>query len=428
MIQISERFLEAYQPPKRIVKQSYDLNEVGNIHNQMRTKQVIHLTVEELLKLAHDKNSWANESDADAVLKMRTSNDYRSDYDFSNQTDGYGISEYLGDAEKYIPNLYYLWWAIHNDADIFINVYDGYKLMDMSKRNDMLKEKIIGHTVLIHGTDDERFTLPPNDELSIPLGKVMYNKFATNNYAEDVNIPTLMDPVTILSINLPYDIYQHQMLPHNIYMYDILNKTFSFGSKSKVEFIKIVRHIYENGIDKPIFLRMYGQTLSSPDEETSLILLAAMLLKLPSIPVNIYISSECDTKNNLFDKAYELLPKHSYYINPMFINKSLGPNIIVTRTKHSSEDIIKLSSIYPMEKYVVANQDDFVTVRRFDSTIECEVEDKDQKIHDENLKKANDQISSEIDKQIEKLQEKAKRQEKALKESAVTSEMLKENK
>lgn len=410
-ILVSDRLLEVYQPPERFIKQTYELNEIGNIHHHLKSKQTIKISVEELLKLTEDEKFWAREEDAEIVKRLRTSNEYMNDHDFSDVTNGYDISEYIASVDKYLPKLYYIWWAIHHDADIFINVYDEYSTINNVERNDLLRDKILG----IDAYRNDPMTQLPKDTFDIKLGKITYNKFHKKKYVENVIVPSLMDPVTILSVNLPYEIYSYQQLPINIYTYDVLNKKYLFGSKTKEEFMELVSDIAENGITEPIFLRIHGQTLSSRDEETSLVLLAAMLLKLPSIPVNLYFSSEHYAVNTLFEKTCKYISPSKLYNNPSFINKILGPEIIVHDTNITEEALNKLNNIYPLSHYPEMNHDKYVTVRKFDKELaeKDKSENTESKIHDKTLDAAENKIKDEINLQIEKLTELSARQERA---------------
>lgn len=404
---MTSRFLEGFTPDGKIVKQKYSLNELGNISSHLKSRQVIRLTCDELYQLAEDPDSWFHENDRQLISGLKTSTTYSSEYDFSTHNDGYDISEYVGKIEKYHPNLYYLWWAINNNSDILVNVYDAYSLYDYSIRNEMLKDKIVGINKITHGTDDERMEIP-KDTFNIPLTEYEYVKFQKPVYSENVLIPTLEEPVTILSVNIPYEVYSRQLLPINTYTYDIDLKKYMFGSKTREEFMELVMNIANNGITNPLFLRLHGQTLTCPDEEGSLILLAAMLLKLPTIPVHVYLSNEYDATNDLFDDVYNLSPKHQFYSNPIFINKYFGRKIIVYPTNITDEALNNLSNAYSFNVCPEVNRDEFMVVRRFDSKLNDEYASRSISA-DDGIAEIQAKVHDEINQQIEKLNRRADR-------------------
>ena len=131
MYGINECFLEAYTTPK-LVKSNYILAEPGNVSRHLKSRQTIHLTQEELMKLSKDENFWFYESDIEIYNKLKSMPKMYDDSTFDNITDGYGVSEYIGVHEKYLPSLEYLQYTMENNVDVVVNVYDAYNLYNIS--------------------------------------------------------------------------------------------------------------------------------------------------------------------------------------------------------------------------------------------------------------------------------------------------------
>lgn len=402
---IAEQFKETYESPK-LVKEQYEFIDKGNISNHLKTKQVIKLTLDEMNKLSEDPDFWFYESDMNDYKNINTSSKYETSFDFSKQVDGYDISEYVGKCEKYLPSMHYLWWANHNNKDVMINVYDAYSLVDnnLNRRNEILRDKITG----FHGSSDTinspKLDITPYDDFNIK-SNITYSKFLKNKCTDNVLASKFADPLTIISTNIPYSMYSLQPLPVNIYNWDIDKNVFTFGSYSLKKFESLLKDIMEYGISNPLFMRMEGQVLSSPDEETMLTVLAAKILKLPSIPVNIYFTKERAGINRLMDTLIKFNTPKPIYKNPSFMNSFLAPDIIVHSTNASSLELQRLNSIYPLTEYSGINRDEFITIRKFTGTKNksTNTDPEIEKIVQENLKRAEENINKEISNKIDEL-------------------------
>ena len=263
--------LDSYTPPTLSIRE-HKFIDLGTIHKNLKSRQTIKLSKDEMMNLIKNKDFWFYESDIELCDQLKTIPAIFNDGDFDNITDGYGISEYIGGHEKYLPSIEYLQYIIMNDTDVFMTVYDSYALYDLSKRNDLLKDKITGYSISRHiGDFDEGFEQSlPVYEFEIPAN-IKYTKFSIRKYKPNLMVSCFQDPVRMISVNLPYRFYSMQPLPPNIYNYDIDDKTHKFGSLNAEEFNQVLKDICENGITKPLFMRLNGEILSSNDEETKVI-------------------------------------------------------------------------------------------------------------------------------------------------------------
>ena len=92
-----------------------------------------------------------------------------------------------------------------------------------------------------------------------------------------------------MCVNLPYKYYSEQYIPENIYTYDIDSKKYSFAGMDEETFIKFFNDICENGIRKSVYVQVRNGRIISASDEDYLIILIASYLKLPTIPVVIYM-------------------------------------------------------------------------------------------------------------------------------------------
>lgn len=403
MATLAEQILSSYEPPN-IIKTFNDIVELGNIDVHLKSRQLITITQDEMDKLAEDHDSWFFESDIDAYHNLTRSSEYGSDYDFSKEKDGYGISEYIGKYEKYIPNLYYLWYTKQNNTDILMNVYGAYSLLDMRQRNQILRDKIEGFEKLcrVNANDPEKIQ---GTKFDVELGRCICNRFAKTKYESKVVIPTFIDEITIISTNIPYDIYMNQPLPFNAYNYDIDKKEYFFGSYSYDEFMEILIDIRTNGITDPLFMRLDGELLSTSDDKSMAIITAALILRLPYIPVNIIITTEDNGLNKMMagivkDNTY----KRKIYSNPSVLNKCLAPAAVIHASDISKDNLNKLHSLYNLNHYQTIGNNDIVTLRIYDeSLIKEDNSDPIDDINRQNLQHAEEELNSLINAQIEKL-------------------------
>jgi hypothetical protein len=409
MATIAEQFLGAYEPPK-MMNDKYENSGLTDVSNYLKSKQVISLTQDELKQLAADKDSWFKESNITEFNNLEKSSKYSSDHNFTIIDKDYGISDYIGGYEKYLPSMYYLWWAKKNNENVTINVYDAFSLTDINKRNQILRDKIIGMRKALNKTTEEdriMYNVNPYD-FDFKTSIIKYTRFVESKYVENVTIPSLKNPATIISVNLPLAMYCVQPLPPNIYNYDIDKKVFTFGTYSANDFDEFLHDLAHYGITEPLFMRMNGQFITSTDERTMLTLFAAILLKIPSIPVNIYFTDESFGSNELMEELFKL----GYYDRKLYNGTSymdfiFAPNIVIRETNYRGSMEIN-NSPYPLSTYTEFNSDKYISIRKYDpskandSTLKSNSEEVENLIK-KNLEDINNKVTEEINSVIKKL-------------------------
>jgi hypothetical protein len=282
-----------------------------------------------------------------------------------------------------------------NNNDVVMNVYDAYNLYNIEKRHPILRDKVVGQLLLRHGDDyDQKL---PEFDFKIPE-VIKYSKFNESKYEHDVLISCFQDPVHMISVNIPYDFYAHQQFLPSTYTYDIDTKEHKFGSMDGAEFSEMLNYIATNGIKNPLFMRLNGEVLSSIDDETSMIMFIAKILKLPSIPVTIYLSNENIAKNYLIEAINDNTEnRKSMYKNLGFMKNVFDPYLII----HKPTDTID-SSI--ANQYSVFTNDDLAVVRyRINDNIINPNEEKINKIHKEMHDKEIESINNDINNLIKDL-------------------------
>lgn len=398
---ITEQFLESFNSPK-IIFQDFKTSNFDNIDNylNLKSRQKISITQEEMDELASNKDFWFYESDKEFYDKILSVSDITGDIDYSKITDAFGLSEYVAIHEKFLPYMPYLQYTKMNDSDILINVYDSYSLSGISRRNEILKEKI-NKNLHVKTYPETKDKLPEFD-FNIPKN-IKYGRFVNHTYMPDVMIPCFKDPVHIVSVNIPYNTYVYQPLPISTYNWDIDNKVHIFGGYSIGEFMNLFEDICTNGIQKPLFMRLDGKILSSIDNETNLIIFIAKLLKLPSIPVSIYLTNEDIGINHLikgmvYDKIGDIT-----ITNIASINKDLFPYIIISK-EDDDTDFINLQSKtqYLPSTYRIFTYNEGYVIRYLDLKSNEDNENEEiLKQHEEMKKKEIESLNNDINVVLE---------------------------
>lgn len=393
---ITEQFLEAFESPK-IIFQDFNTSEFDNIDNylNLKSRQKITITQEEMDQIASNEDFWFYESDKECYDRIFNMSDITGGVDYSNITDAFGLSEYVAIHEKYIPYMPYLQYTKMNDIDILMNVYDTHSLSGISRRNEIIKEKI-NKNLKIKGYPEAKEKLPEFD-FKIPT-KVRYGKFINNTHKSDIMIPSFKDPVHITSVNIPYSNYVYQPLPISTYNWDIDDNKHIFGGYSVEEFENLFEDICTNGIQEPLFMRLDGKILSSIDDKTNLIIFIAKVLKLPSIPVNVYLTNEDIGINHLvkgmvYDKRGNIrIPDITS------INKDLFPYIIISKEDEDIDFIdIQSKTQYSPYAYKIFNQNEGYIIRYLDLNSIENIDNEDiMKQHELMKEKEIESLNNEI--------------------------------
>lgn len=403
MLQIDQQLLGVYTPPNVTTSEFYTTG-IGNVSKYLKSRQTITITQKEMEELVNNKNFWFYESDM-KYYKEIESNDVQSDEDFTKVTSGYGISEYVAVHERYLPSMAYLKYAKENNKDIVTTVYDAHSACGISKRTDIMKEKISKQLPIKHHS--EAYNKLPQFDFKIPK-VVKYTQFIRKEYQCNVTVPCFWNRIHMLSTNIPYSYYAHQPLPVSTYNWDINKEEFVFGGYSTNEFLEILSDICTNGIQRPMFMRMNGEILSSVNDETTMILFIAKLLKLPSIPVTIYLSNDDISKNFMMDAMIHYANSASLYKSINFMNRVFDPYIIIYKPDDDSADgIFGTGSPYDYKKYPVFSSSDHLVVHYLDTSVESDdselneireqLKDEAESILENDVKMIKEMISGEND-------------------------------
>jgi len=221
-------------------------------------------------------------------------------------SDGYQVSEYFGGVGMYIPTPEYVMFIKDLDADFIMNVYNGVKV-NIPIPSVQNKIRKISDQDLPNG-----FEFPA-------MKAVNYTVFNETKYQQDVRIGKYMYRFPVLSVNLPYEFYSQQEIPEHIYTIDFDRQEYSLAGRNHQEMVNLFEEIATLGIRKHLFMQIQNGKIVSADDDAYAIMLIATYLKIPTIPVTLYMLNN-DTTGNL------LISNRSVDI----INKFNGNNRIPT--------------------------------------------------------------------------------------------------
>lgn len=371
--------------------------------SSIKTRKTLSLTSDEFNSLIESNDVFFYESDKESLKNLDILD--VDDFELPDREDALNLSEYVGKYEKYLVNPYYIKYAAENNKDVLVTVYDAEALFDVSRRASVINDKIDLHNEL---SSDKRILL--NQYHFINPKSLHYTTFETKNYDSGLLIPSLKDPINILSINIPYNYYRFQPLHPSVYNWDIDRKNHKFGDLDNAEFDKLFIEIVTNGITEPLYMKMDGEILTAPDIKTNLILFIAKLLKIPSIPVNVYLSNESTFSNRLLEaivpldtNLQETICKSTELMTSIF-----DPYIVLYKDEDTKSSVIKANDKeYDKSLYRSFKDSGHMKVRYFDKSINPNiVEDNENKVrkhHEELMKQENDKINNEIQAIIDQL-------------------------
>lgn len=274
-----------------------------DIHRHLASRQLIHLTSEEVSDIldAHDVPL--------PEFLFRYGNNETS-YDptpYINRSDWYGVSDYLGTTNTFVPTLNYFGHVKTTKAEFYMNVFNGiYAEIPYGTVQDKIKK------VKFEDLPVENFPFTVPD-------KVMYTVFDETKYNPKASINKYLFRFPVLSVNVPYEYYSIQEIPENIYTWDIDTNEYRFADKTREEIMAMFDDICKNGIQVPIFMQITQGKIVSASDDNYIALLIAQYLKLPSIPVTFYM-----IKNTIESKLLQSL-RHCDVANAYIDNYDVGP-------------------------------------------------------------------------------------------------------
>lgn len=273
-----QRQLEAVVKPPLLSMDTIFVPEVDvSISRHLRTKQTVKIHASELKEIV-EKYGRGNSNYHDNFTDVEPGN-------FDNLEDGYGISEYFGTSGTYIPSPEYVMYIKDLNKDFLMNVYNGVKvnIPIPSVQNRIRKV-----------SDQD---LPKGFEFP-EVKSVNYTMFNGMKYQQGIRIGKYMYRFPILSVNLPYEFYSQQEIPDHIYTIDFDRQEYNLAGRNPQEMTKLFNEICELGIRKHLFMQIENGKIVSTDDDGYAIMLIATYLKLPTIPVTLYMLNN-DTTGNL---------------------------------------------------------------------------------------------------------------------------------
>lgn len=403
---IDKRILEEFTLPELVVNE-YDFR-IGNniVKRHLASKQIIRLTATEGKKFLKKEATF---------LIPRLHQYYKSSHDeipgeitdFSSIQDGYLHSEYFGEQMKYSPSIEYLRYLKSSQKGLIINLYDGENLFrDIDQSDSLLSEKAF--------MESARYQLP--DYPFKRPEKVFYTAFKETSYLDNVSVDCCYNPIPLLSINLPYEYYEKQYLPRNIYNWDVEKKEYSFGGKTVEEFETLFDKICHEGIQQPLFMRINKGKITSINDETLLILFIAKYLRIPTIPVTLYLSNEdvmIPTVNELLEATNVFFGKQRNKEGELiFINEICYPYFVFQEVNEEDKKSRQFKSggrRFNKAQYLPSNQDEDVLNRYLDTGVP-EVpeepvvpqfdEEAEKRMIDENNQRLLEEANEQVDKEI----------------------------
>lgn len=288
-----------------LTKKEFTVSEVdNNIHRHLGSRQLIHLTAEEV-------NEVLDECDVPLPEFLFRYGNNETSYDptpYIDVTEWYGTSDYLGSSNVFIPTLNYFGHVKTNRAEFFMNVFNG---RNADIHIGIIQKKInkVKPEDLPSGNFEFGFNAP---------GKIPYTVFDETRYNPKASINKYLFRFPVLSINVPYEYYSIQDIPENIYTWDIDSNEYRFADKSTEKVMTMFDDICRNGIQMPLFMQIAQGKIVSASDDNYIALLIAQYLKLPSIPVTLYMM-----KNTSESKLLQSL-RHCDVVNSYIDDYNVG--------------------------------------------------------------------------------------------------------
>lgn len=273
-----------------------------DIHRHLASRQLIHLTSEEVSNIL-------DECDVPLPEFLFRYGNNETSYDptpYIGRSDWYGVSDYLGTTDTFIPTLNYFGHVKTTKAEFYMNVFNG-RNADIPFNAIMDKIKKVNLEDL--PAENFRFNVPD---------KVVYTIFDSTKYDPKASINKYLFRFPVLSVNIPYEYYSIQEIPENIYTWDIDSNECRFADKTQEEITKMFDDICKNGIQEPLFMQIAQGKIISASDDNYITLLIAQYLKLPSIPVTLYMM-----KNTIESKLLQSL-RHCDVANAYINNYDVG--------------------------------------------------------------------------------------------------------
>lgn len=253
-----------------LTKETIELNPVFDISELIKTKRTITISADkhDLMK-AHYKSNTRKQ-----MKQVRPSINYQYIY-----TDPYGQAEYFTSLDCFrFSNEVAKQIKKHPEQSVTVNAYG----LENYLFDDGLFEK------------ESLADVPKTLSIKLPKKGIM------TTFSEKV-MKTINSQLSIMTVNIPYEYYKTIYRVDNLFYYDLDTNNFAATGTSKEDIISMIQNIAEEGIREPLCMQVNnGRIVSTKDCYSRL--LCALYLRLPYIPVVLYISLQ------QVDPLEELIP------------------------------------------------------------------------------------------------------------------------
>jgi len=269
MSQLLEKLVETNKTelPGLITKQ-HTIEELADINSIIKSKQTISIQkhdLENLYKCLSDEVQLALRRKSNNKVKTLTAECEDVVYDNFGYLGTFDVFSISPDYIEYIKT--------NTPEELKLNIYNiegSKKFPEFLKKYLLYPDKI------------------PQYEYAAPKN-IKYTEFSKTKYKNYFNLDK--SPVSCLMTNLPYEYYKDiQLLDFNA-CYDLNKQDFWFTGDSVCVHNIILDKMAAEGIREPLYLKIDGGTVVSANDYHWLLLIAKQL-KLPSIPVCLYVTGQ----------------------------------------------------------------------------------------------------------------------------------------
>ena len=375
------------------------------------------LTIKEVLKIPADKKedifNWTP-----SVLFSEyeefyhgLSSDTESDEYYDDITDAYGLCELFTNSKRLrvIPD--YLKYIKSSTDGYIINIYN-------TGAADIISNNI--WNLMTHQKAREKFN---NGEVSacefmVP-DSVKHFTFRETKYWDSLLVECCRNDLAVLAIDLPFEYYSKQILPGNIFTWDIIEQKYQVVNMDINIVNNRINDVAENGFNEPLVMRINEGCLTPVDDQTNMDLFIASYLGIPTIPCVLFMSNEEVLKNHTMEELHEIVhsnlwkdPAALNMINSICKPYFYFENVVESKTK----SFLQVADTYMNKnQYPVMNNISDTTVAVYDRYLDTSVPEQEVNIplsKEELEKKMQSSVNELLDKAV---QEDCKRNDEIIK-------------
>lgn len=329
--------VKAIPMPRMVTEDIYPVEFDEDINRHLCTKQVIHLSEETVKNIIE-----TNDVKIPDALRPFVDKKYpEKDESLCNVEDGYGLSEFFGKYNRFIPDSRYFTHVVTHKTDAVLNVYNGItadtgvpEIQDIIQPVD-ISEINIGK-LPFDKVERAKFT-----RIMEPGMSVGFDVDKDKMYHSNIRIESYMFGFPTMSCNIPYNIYSKIEIPENIYTWDIDQNKYSIAGLSEDKFIEYFRYICTRGFERPFYMQIRQGKIISMSNIEYIALLVAKWLKLPTIPAVLYMLHNCGHNNYalLSSRPIDVITRDIPDLKPdqetlELANRLCNPTFVFTDARH----------------------------------------------------------------------------------------------